>query len=109
MALDAAGDMGGIDRNLLRRNYLVRALSREVVAGRSARHVAVRHRRTGAGLDLWVDEETGFPLRTVTVDQRGSAVTDTTYEEIRAGKWWLPSQAVRAVRKRSTPPIDSSE
>ena len=81
--LEAEPRSSRLNARLLRKNYVARVLGEENIAGRSARHVALRGRHSDAGLHLWLDKETHFPLRTVFTDPRGRAVSDTRYETIR--------------------------
>lgn len=81
-AMQVGEDPPSVDRDLLRQHYVVRILGATRVAERPALHVAVRRGR-GGGLDLWVDQQTHFPLRTVAIATDGRAISDTRYETIR--------------------------
>jgi len=81
-AMHVGEDPPCVDRDLLREHYVVRVLAPARVAERPALHVAVRRER-GGGLDLWVDQQNHFPLRTVAIASDGRAISDTRYETIR--------------------------
>jgi len=80
--IDVAGGLAELDEERIAENYVARVAGEGEVAGRRATHVVLRQRDGCAGVDLWVDAENGFPLRTTVVDAGGRSVSDTVYETI---------------------------
>jgi len=73
--------------------YQVDLGSRTTVAGRQVRQVTIRPRghRPGPQINLWIDEETGFPLGRERRDAEGRVVFATRYLQVKYGLRQAPA------------------
>ena len=82
LVMETSQEAIDLDEDLLKHNYIARILGSGQMAGRSVSRLALRHRWGRGGLQIWIDHETFFPLRIITIDPHGRAVSDTRYESI---------------------------
>ncbi|MCE8020405.1 DUF1571 domain-containing protein [Halomonas sp. MCCC 1A11036] len=90
-------DVGTLLRNVqqVQRHDTARLLEPTELDGRPARHVVVeaepgRAVREVARYDLWLDDETLFPLRVVSYDRRGERLESVRLENIDLDPGFLP-------------------
>ena len=83
--------LNGVSGEQLARSYRMELLGRELVAGRETQEILIEPRDNFRyGYRLFVDTQTGLPLRSLMFDESGRAVSQMMFVEIRVNESITP-------------------
>ena len=102
--------LNGVSGEQLARSYRMKLLDRELVAGRETQEILIEPRDNFRyGYRLFVDIQTGLPLRSLIFDESHRTVSQMMFVELRVGNATTPIERdISAMQKAQAEPVEDS-